>query len=1752
MSGGDTDKATKPAPPPLISSTPLMPAVDATPIMQSHPGGNSLAALGAAPMPVAMFGSPIPWSSLLDPNAPQMSMMRAPNVGTFVLDPSIADQSSPDGLDVHVLVESALPGAEPVHYVVLERPVRAAVRLAVFAISIQDVYDSAMEAFATQPMFAQRATLPEIIPGQQYWTSAGAIIALGSSGDAVFTAGPNRDTGAAGAVILLNTDSGTVMIDAGMQTPDQRLAAAVGDELGREIASYLGTADLGEAILSRKPPDGHVTPYVGKLVRIRTLRGTLEQYQDGSIGEVLAVQREYRTWYLQALREKLIAERATWEGSQPIVPNNSIREQRWQQHLESAIAAATRDATPPALAIASDAGAFVQMRDEVPPVEASITRDATGAVDLTDMDWEPADDETFVAVAGNNLGVFSAKGMLYRPATVPPAAKAPTPAPPSSRSVPELKAKGPHGPAMPAPRAVTAWAVMGAVGKEGSMLVRIKAGHAVLVDAGGAPRAITLEGLAAAQTEMAVKIDKILLTHPHTDHVKHILDLIKGDAKLGLPPIRAENVVFSRAWKDIGKLGEAVKVLKATKDPALLELGYGKEWNPGIAVEGKGTIKLTTTVEGTAIDIYARPEAHKRLVESRKEAARDKAAGKRKGDTVGSNKYDSASFMYVIGNESSPNRMAILGDLRGADILAMQADLNAAAKDGFNAAFKDVRVVQGLGHHLSKAAGQTEEDVAGLDALLDATLHQNGELTVMVQSTEMHSFRGELTMEGPRGALLHYLRRQGVHVVFAGQAEDGEPPSAAHLDSDLHVRTTGTGVRIFDPTEPRIVEMWDRIKLLREAQRTVQNSPDHGAEALGMKDRNSYELDKALQSEIKALEQIARDYRDLSGADLLALRGEKGELDRYQKPSKTEQEIFDALGKKGDVETKLTPEVVAKLRAAIASGKPISLYVQFGAVPRDLLDELDEIPEDQLSTEQKDALAKKYRELSELTSKLDGVTVPEKDRLAILARAEQLRAELQNTLKNVGEHEHLKAELARMDAAIQKLKAETQTVGEKVGRDARGRFTRTKYIKVKEFVHEGAELLGKGMGALMVVHSIQELGTALDQAGKQDVNAPQVALELTHSAYGIDMGIRMVRGMHVGGGEFAMMSVIEIGIAAAGNYETERERQEAINQAVLSGAANLGCMALGEGVMEVSAFLPPPFDLIGFGLGLAITFAGDWVLDLFGLKHHDYLQELAQEIDPALDEYKALIGSQELGARSPDELATLGIDPKSFKWFVDVSAERHLSKAHDKERDITKLFEKAYADAKKSAKGLEYLDAKAAEFLRLRGQAMQGMPDPQRGELEARWRAMDAKVTFSPSVKVDDPWDLDQWHDLFDKTEKIRELLKESDADVDREKLEHELSAAEEMLENARYRVESASRGGMRPDPILKEPLGFRYLYLDQLGVYETMISEFHQRLVRLTTSKDEKELGFDNYGMKPAEAYHRLKIIRADYDARVQQAAAIMPELAKPETWAKPAELARAVVAENTDRAGTFHQLKILELSLQIATHQASSSLVINEYDADDTLRKMIEDEVKAANLAIEARRYTYGLIFRDELESIMTAHAADTDKELGAALDAAYSKRIQDPTGAKNVRAFSDNELQALHTGHFDQDTERLSSTSAQLARLRKELGEYVRDKGHDRLVSLAVERKYFIVSNPFTRLDVDSLDREKHDYTPGMNPVVLQPAEQVFPAFSGEYYWVFAVNEDAISVLGPDPVAISRWNLTEINEDGILEAARKKKPQ
>jgi hypothetical protein len=64
--------------------------------------------------------------------------------------------------------------------------------------------------------------------------------------------------------------------------------------------------------------------------------------------------------------------------------------------------------------------------------------------------------------------------------------------------------------------------------------------------------------------------------------------------------------------------------------------------------------------------------------------------------------------------------------------------------------------------------------------------------------------------------------------------------------------------------------------------------------------------------------------------------------------------------------------------------------------------------------------------------------------------------------------------------------------------------------------------------------------------------------------------------------------------------------------------------------------------------------------------------------------------------------------------------------------------------------------------------------------------------------------------------------------------------------------------------------------------------------------------------------------------------------------------------------------------------------------------------------------------------------------------------------------------------------------------------------------------------------------------------MNIVVVRLGEDSAddPGGSGTFFFVFPVNEDAVSVLGPDLVIIHSKDLTEISQHAILDAARKKR--
>ncbi|HSN28340.1 MAG TPA: hypothetical protein VLT45_18775, partial [Kofleriaceae bacterium] len=195
------------------------------------------------------------------------------------------------------------------------------------------------------------------------------------------------------------------------------------------------------------------------------------------------------------------------------------------------------------------------------------------------------------------------------------------------------------------------------------------------------------------------------------------------------------------------------------------------------------------------------------------------------------------------------------------------------------------------------------------------------------------------------------------------------------------------------------------------------------------------------------------------------------------------------------------------------------------------------------------------------------------------------------------------------------------------------------------------------------------------------------------------------------------------------------------------------------------------------------------------------------------------------------------------------------------------------------------------------------------------------------------------------------------------------------------------------------------------------------------------------------------------------------------------------------------------------------------------------------------------HGLVYRDELEGVLSSRAADSDATLAAQLDIAYSTRTKDLLAGQAAPPFGENELAALRAGGLGW-YKTATSTSAQLAKLRKHVSELIKDPDHDPWASQAVDRTYYTVNNNFHQWDDDAIVDfvDQHTYATGMTPIVVQLGNEIGedPPRYGNFFIVYPVNEDAVSVLGTEPVQILEKDLTRISTDAILDAARKKNPK
>jgi hypothetical protein len=293
--------------------------------------------------------------------------------------------------------------------------------------------------------------------------------------------------------------------------------------------------------------------------------------------------------------------------------------------------------------------------------------------------------------------------------------------------------------------------------------------------------------------------------------------------------------------------------------------------------------------------------------------------------------------------------------------------------------------------------------------------------------------------------------------------------------------------------------------------------------------------------------------------------------------------------------------------------------------------------------------------------------------------------------------------------------------------------------------------------------------------------------------------------------------------------------------------------------------------------------------------------------------------------------------------------------------------------------------------------------------------------------------------------------------------------------------------------------------------------------------------LPFDNT-VEPREAYERLRSIRQMYETRVGQISAIVPELADPTLWQEPAKLTHALEIAHFEHADEFAQLQLLDATLLAASRQATSSLSEYANESDDALRALVKEEVDATEHAIEHRQQACGLVFENELDAILQRRGADEDKLFATQLDLASTAR---PPGAATAPPFTELELAALHGGTFESRDAQLTSTEAQLGKLRAKMASM---RGQILGMDRVVDRQYLLVKN-----------QGDYRYTPGMKPIVVLLVTHMKLSDvldRGQADWeVFPINNDAVTVLGTtDSLTLHPDDLELIDLQPLLDAARK----
>jgi hypothetical protein len=418
-------------------------------------------------------------------------------------------------------------------------------------------------------------------------------------------------------------------------------------------------------------------------------------------------------------------------------------------------------------------------------------------------------------------------------------------------------------------------------------------------------------------------------------------------------------------------------------------------------------------------------------------------------------------------------------------------------------------------------------------------------------------------------------------------------------------------------------------------------------------------------------------------------------------------------------------------------------------------------------------------------------------------------------------------------------------------------------------VQKGAAVVGRGMGGVMIFQNVSGAAGLLAKYGADQASPAETAIGVTKSAYGITIGYRMLTGAHVGMGEFAILSVLDVSQTMLADYASTEAFNTEVTYSLIRNAVDLACAAIGMFLIETG-------NPAGILAGLAVMFLGpkllewlgvhDWLAKKFDFRPDEYI-DLENDLRKLITEYSLIVGAQELRDRSDTSLKALnqssyvGGDPELSEYYPrDVRqaaaefVESHRTSLQDNERKILKEFSAAYSRAKEGYSQLREIDDLRAQFTDLylaahrndpaiRGPSTWGANINEQGqtidrplgvvtikEVEQRFAADEGLLT-QDDLPADRVPAMEQWSKMDSWIGKLEGYLYQTDpADIDWMKVKEAERNLSVMVSNARYRLKPQS--AERRTPIIAPDSPARRPYEQLLAERENKLDQLRQRTV--------------------------------------------------------------------------------------------------------------------------------------------------------------------------------------------------------------------------------------------------------------------------------------------------------------------------------